>query len=58
MKIANVENPRSRQAELGQFLTVQPVADFIASIFGRLKIPIFLLRRWVTISIYSALRDR
>ena len=34
MKIAAVENPRSRQKELGQFLTATPVVDFMASMFG------------------------
>lgn len=34
MKLAAMENPRSRQEELGQFLTATPVADFIASMFG------------------------
>ncbi len=34
MKIAAIENPRSRQEELGQFLTATPVADFMASMFG------------------------
>jgi len=36
MKIAAIENPRSRQEELGQFLTATPVADFMASMFGPL----------------------
>ena len=36
MQIAAMENPRSRQEELGQFLTATPVADFMASMFGRL----------------------
>ena len=31
MKVAAKENPRSRQEELGQFLTATPVADFMAS---------------------------
>lgn len=34
MKIAAMENPRSRQEELGQFLTATPVADFMASMFA------------------------
>jgi|GEM_PF-3651745 len=34
MKIAAIENPRSRQEELVQFLTASPVADFMASMFG------------------------
>ena len=36
MKLAASENPRSRQEELGQFLTATPVADFMASMFGPL----------------------
>jgi hypothetical protein len=38
MKIAALENPRSRQEELGQFLTSTPVADFMASMFGPLPV--------------------
>jgi hypothetical protein len=34
MKIAAPADPRSRQEELGQFLTAKPVADFMASMFG------------------------
>src|SRR5947207_15225137 len=34
MKVATIEGPRSRQEELGQFLTATPVADFMASMFG------------------------
>jgi adenine-specific DNA-methyltransferase len=34
MKLAVVESRRSRQQELGQFLTATPVADFMASMFG------------------------
>ena len=34
MKTAALENPRSRQEELGQFLTATPVADFMAAMFG------------------------
>ena len=34
MKLAAIEHPRSRQEELGQFLTATPVADFMASMFG------------------------
>jgi len=34
MKNAAIENPRSRQGELGQFLTASLVADFMASMFG------------------------
>lgn len=36
MKLAATENPRSRQEELGQFLTATPVAAFMASMFGPL----------------------
>ena len=36
MKLAAIENPRSRQEELGQFLTATPVADFMASNFASL----------------------
>lgn len=36
MTLAAIENPRSRQEELGQFLTATPVADFMASMFGPL----------------------
>lgn len=36
MKLAAIETPRSRQEELGQFLTATPVADFMASMFGPL----------------------
>ncbi len=36
MKLAATANPRSRQEELGQFLTATPVADFMASMFGPL----------------------
>ena len=36
MKIAAIENPGSRQEELGQFLPATPVADFMASMFGPL----------------------
>ena len=43
MKIAAVENPRSRQAKLGQFLTAVPVADFMASMFGPLPRTVRLL---------------
>lgn len=34
MKIAATADPRSRQEELGQFLTANPVADFMASLSG------------------------
>jgi adenine-specific DNA-methyltransferase len=43
MKIADIENPRSRQAGLGQFLTAPPVADFMASMFGHLPQTVRLL---------------
>lgn len=43
MKIAAIENPRSRQEELGQFLTATPVADFMASMFGPLPETVRLL---------------
>jgi adenine-specific DNA-methyltransferase len=43
MKIAAIENPRSRQEELGQFLTASPVADFMASMFGPLPGTVRLL---------------
>jgi len=33
MKLTATANPRSRQEELGQFLTASPVADFMASMF-------------------------
>ena len=36
MKVAAIEHLRSRQEELGQFLTATPVADFMASMFGPL----------------------
>ena len=36
MKLAAIENPRSRQEELEQFLTASPVADFMAAAFGLL----------------------
>ena len=58
MKIVATENRRSRHEELGQFLTAAPVADFMASMFGPLPIPIFLLRKWAPSSIYSPLRDQ
>ena len=34
MKLAAIENPRSRKEELGQFLTATPVADFMASMIA------------------------
>lgn len=43
MKLAAIENPRSRQEELGQFLTATPVADFMASMFGPLPKTVRLL---------------
>lgn len=43
MKIAAIENPRSRQEELGQFLTATPVAEFMASMFGPLPRMVRLL---------------
>jgi hypothetical protein len=36
MKTAAIDNPRTRQEELGQFLTATPVAEFMASMFGPL----------------------
>lgn len=41
--IGAVENPRSRQEELGQFLTPTPVAEFMASMFGPLPRTVRLL---------------
>ena len=43
MKLAAIENPRSRQEELGQFLTATPVADFMAAMFGQLPRTVRLL---------------
>jgi adenine-specific DNA-methyltransferase len=43
MKLTVIENPRSRQEELGQFLTASPVADFMASMFGPLPRTVCLL---------------
>jgi adenine-specific DNA-methyltransferase len=43
MKIAAIEKPRSRQEELGQFLTATSVADFMASMFGPLPPTVRLL---------------
>jgi adenine-specific DNA-methyltransferase len=43
MKIMAVDNPRSRQEELGQFLTATPVAEFMASMFGPLPQTVRLL---------------
>ena len=36
MKAVAPENPRNRQEELGQFLTAEPVADFMATTVGPL----------------------
>ena len=43
MKIAATPNPRTRQEELGQFLTAVPVAGFMASMFGQLSSVVRLL---------------
>ncbi|MEI6278130.1 MAG: Eco57I restriction-modification methylase domain-containing protein [Verrucomicrobiae bacterium] len=43
MKVAAVDHPRSRQEELGQFLTSTPVAGFMASMFGPLPSVVRLL---------------
>ena len=43
MKISAIETPRSRQEELGQFLTPLPVARFMASMFGALPKTVRLL---------------
>jgi len=43
MKLAALETPRSRQEELGQFLTATPVAGFMASMFGPLPGTVRLL---------------
>lgn len=43
MKTAAKENRRSRQEELGQFLTPSPVADFMASMFESLPTTVRLL---------------
>ena len=43
MKMVAIENPRSRQEELGQFLTAKPVAEFMASMFGPLPKTVRLL---------------
>lgn len=43
MRSAASEKPRSRQAELGQFLTAKPLADFMASMFGPLPHTVRLL---------------
>ena len=43
MKLATTENPRTRQEELGQFLTAAPVAEFMASMLGPLPRTVHLL---------------
>ena len=43
MKIAAIENLRTRQEELGQFFTAAPVAEFMASMFGPLPRTVRLL---------------
>ncbi len=43
MKLAVIESSRSRQEELGQFLTAPPLADFIASMFSPLPRTVRLL---------------
>lgn len=43
MKVAAIVNPRERQELLGQFLTSEPVADFMASMFGPLPSVVRLL---------------
>ena len=43
MNIATIPRARSRQEELGQFLTATPVADFMASMFGPLRKTVHLL---------------
>lgn len=43
MKIVATANPRTRQEELGQFLTAAPVAGFMASMFGALPSVVRLL---------------
>ena len=43
MKAAVIEHPRSRQEELGQFLTAPPLADFMAGLFGPLPRTVRLL---------------
>ncbi|MDX2110123.1 MAG: hypothetical protein SFY80_07780 [Verrucomicrobiota bacterium] len=42
-KLAARENPRTRQEELGQFLTPTSVAGFMASLFGALPRTVRLL---------------
>src|SRR4051794_1491999 len=43
MKASAIGYPRSRQEELGQFLTAAPVADFMASMFTSLPSVVRLL---------------
>jgi len=43
MKIEAISNTRTRQEELGQFLTATPVADFMAAMFGSLPESVRLL---------------
>jgi|GEM_PF-5975060 hypothetical protein len=43
MQPSQNESPRDRQEELGQFLTATPVAEFMASMFGRLPRTVRLL---------------
>ena len=43
MKPATASQPRIRQGELGQFLTAEPVAEFMASMFGTLPKTVRLL---------------
>ncbi len=43
MSLADIESFRQRQAELGQFLTPAPLADFMASMFGPLPSHVRLL---------------
>lgn len=43
MKLSPIEHSRSRQEELGQFLTAAPLADFMASMFGPLPKTVRLL---------------
>lgn len=43
MKAAGTIDPHKRQGELGQFLTGAPVAEFMASMFGKLPRVVRLL---------------
>lgn len=43
MKPATATQPRTRQGELGQFLTAEPVAELMASMFGTLPKTVRLL---------------